>query len=327
MAQYKAMASAGYGLSALCKLGLLAAGNVWSLLALTIAVDRVGKGIRTAPRDALISFSSPRARLAAAFGVHRALDAAGAMLGPVAAFLLLAFRPSRFDVVFVVSFCIAMVGVGIIVFFVNAPARDAAERDSAADARTALGLLRTPGFYRLLIGAGMLGVVTISDSFLFLVLQRQLQFEAAYFPLLYVGLAACHCVLAIPVGRAADRFGRQLTFLAGHVLLLLAYVLLVTPDLDAIRLIGALVLCDAYYATTDGVLAALASAAVPDALRGSGLALLASVTSGARFLASVLFGAAWFWAGPANAVLLFACGLAAAIVASYTVVVRKSEHA
>jgi MFS family permease len=324
---YKAIASAGYGLSAFCKLGLLAAGNVWSLLALTIAVDRVGKGIRTAPRDALISFSSPHARLASAFGVHRALDAAGAMLGPLAAFLLLAYRPSRFDVVFVVSFCIAMVGFGVIVFFVNAPPRDAVEPDNAADRRTALGLLRMPAFYRLLIAGGMLGVVTISDSFLFLVLQRQLQFKAAYFPLLYVGVAACHCVLAIPGGRAADRFGRRLTFLAGHVLLLIAYGLLITPDLNAVRLIGALVLCGAYYATTDGVLAALASAAVPAALRGSGLALLASVTSGARFLASVLFGAAWFWAGPTNAVMLFAGGLAAAVVTSYAVVVRDSEHA
>ena len=76
---HKAVASVGYGLSAVCKLGLLAAGNVWSLLALTIALDRTGKGIRTAPRDAMISLSTPRAELATAFGVHRALDAAGAM--------------------------------------------------------------------------------------------------------------------------------------------------------------------------------------------------------------------------------------------------------
>jgi MFS family permease len=323
---YKTIASAGYGLSAICKLGLLAAGNVWSLLALTIAIDRVGKGIRTAPRDALISFSSAPARLGSAFGVHRALDAAGAMLGPLAAFLLLAFRPSRFDAVFVVSFCIAMVGVGVILFLVNPPARDAVKSSDAADTHTALGLLRVPSFYRLLIAGGMVGVVTISDSFLFLVLQRQLEFQAAYFPLLYVGVAACHCVLAIPAGRAADRVGRRITFLAGHVLLLMAYILLITPDLDAIRVVGALILCGAYYATTDGVLAALASATVPAALRGSGLAMLASVTSGARFLASVLFGAAWFWAGPTNAVLLFAGGLTVAVIAAYVVVMRDAEN-
>jgi hypothetical protein len=70
---HKNVASFGYGLSAACKLGLLAAGNAWGLLAATIALDRTGKGIRTAPRDALISYSSERKTLASSFGVHRAL--------------------------------------------------------------------------------------------------------------------------------------------------------------------------------------------------------------------------------------------------------------
>jgi MFS family permease len=313
---HKAVASAGYGLSAVCKLGLLAAGNVWSLLGLAIALDRAGKGIRTAPRDALISLSTPRTELAAAFGVHRALDAAGAMLGPVVAFLLFAFLPGAFDVVFVVSFCVAMVGLGVILFLVEKPASEKPDAGPVVTVAAAVGLMSIPGFRRLLMAGGVLSLATVSDSFVFLTLQRQIGFSAVYFPLLYVGVAACHCLLAIPIGRAADRGGRWRTFLAGHGLLLLVYAVLLAPGPGAVRLVLALALTGSYYAATDGVLTAMASAALPPRLCGSGLALLVSVTNVARLLASVLFGALWQWTGLANATFLFAGGLLVAILAA-----------
>ena len=306
---HKAVASVGYGLSAACKLGLLAAGNVWSLVALTIALDRTGKGIRTAPRDALISLSTPRAGLAAAFGVHRALDAAGAMLGPVLAFLLIAFLPGAFDVVFVVSFSLAMIGLGVILFLVDGPEREAPSPQPVITVSSAMGLVRMPGFRPLLLAGGVLGAATVSDSFVFLTLQRQIGFSTAYFPLLYAAVAACHGSLAVPLGRAADRWGRWRTFLAGHVLLLLVYAVLITPGSGSWRLVLALVLFGSYYAATDGVLTAMGSAALPSRLCGSGLALLTTVTNVARLLASVLFGAIWQWAGLTSAFTVFAGSL------------------
>jgi MFS family permease len=324
---HKAVASAGYGLSAVCKLGLLAAGNVWSLLGLAIALDRAGKGIRTAPRDALISLSTPRTELAAAFGVHRALDAAGAMLGPVVAFLLFAFLPGAFDVVFVVSFCVAMVGLGVILFLVEKPASEKPDSGPVVTVAAAVGLMSIPGFRRLLMAGGVLSLATVSDSFVFLTLQRQIGFSAAYFPLLYVGVAACHCLLAIPIGRAADRGGRWRTFLAGHGLLLLVYAVLLAPGPGAVRLVLALALTGSYYAATDGVLTAMASAALPPRLCGSGLALLVSVTNVARLLASVLFGALWQWTGLANATFLFAGGLLVAILAARLALQPRRESA
>ena len=120
--RYKEVAVVGYGLSALARLGLLVVGSVWTLIAGVVMVDRLGKGIRTAPRDALISFNSPRAELGNAFGVHRALDTAGAMIGPVLAFGLLSIAPRAYDAVFVVSFCAAIVGLGILTLFVHNPA-------------------------------------------------------------------------------------------------------------------------------------------------------------------------------------------------------------
>jgi MFS family permease len=311
---HKSVASFGYGLSAVCKLGLLAAGNAWGLLAATIALDRTGKGIRTAPRDALISYNSERKTLASSFGVHRALDAAGAMLGPLVAFLVFLSLPGAFDVIFVVSFCVAMIGLGVILFLVDAPKTEAPLGEAAVSLRDAVGLLRTPAFRRLWIAGGCLSLATVSDSFVFLTLQQQIGFSAAYFPLLYVGVAGFNSLLAVPVGRFADRRGRWRTFLAGHVLLLLVYVTLVVSAGGPARLVLALVFFGGYYAATDGVLTAMASAALPPRLCGSGLALLVTITNAARLVASVLFGALWQWTGIRNATVVFAGALVSAIV-------------
>ena len=94
---HKAVAVLGYGLSAACRLLIFAAGSAWGMISVIIALDRIGKGIRTAPRDALISKRSLTSKLATAFGVHRALDAVGALLGPLFAFALLAMMPNAFE--------------------------------------------------------------------------------------------------------------------------------------------------------------------------------------------------------------------------------------
>jgi MFS family permease len=311
--RHKAVAVSGYALSALCKLGLLASGNLPGLVGLTIALDRTGKGIRTAPRDALISLSSSRGELATAFGVHRALDAMGAMLGPLVAFLLLAYLPGAFDAVFVVSFCVAMIGVAVILFFVHTGNRETAVPTPI----TVAAVSRLPmvaGFRQLLIAGAALSLATVSDSFVFLTLQRQIGFSATYFPLLYVGVAGGHSLLAVPAGRAADRWGRWRTFLAGHVVLLLLYALLVMPQSGWLQVILAVVLFGSYYAATDGVLAAMAAKTLPPPLCASGLAMLASATNVSRLFASILFGAVWQWAGLTNAMFLFGGSLLLAIV-------------
>jgi hypothetical protein len=307
--RHKEVAAAGYGLSAICKLGLLAAG-AWSSISAIVFLDRTGKGIRTAPRDALISLSVDRRDLGAAFGVHRALDTAGAMLGPLVAFGLLALAQDAFDAIFVVSFCFALIGLSILVLFVQnrdgAPADDEEERFTV---RAAFGLLAQRPFQLLVAAAGALALVTMSDGFLYLGLQRKLDFDARLLPLLYVGTALVYMILALPIGRLADRHGRGRVFLGGYVLLLAAYSLLLLPSLGTAELIGFLVLFGAYYAATEGVLMALGSALLPPALRGSGLALIVTATSLARLVASIVFGAVWTLASVETAVAAFAVGL------------------
>lgn len=187
--RYKEVAGFGYALSAVCKLGLLAS-HAWVLTTGVLLADRTGKGVRTAPRDALISLSSPRELLAESFGVHRALDTAGALLGPVLAFVLLGLAPSAYDSVFVTSFCVALIGLGVLVFFVRNRTPVASSGAPRPSWRTAVGLLRVARFHRLVAAGALLGLVTVSDAFIYLVFQQRVGMAPRPFPLLFVGTAS-----------------------------------------------------------------------------------------------------------------------------------------
>jgi MFS family permease len=316
LGRHKEVAVVGYALSAVARLGLLVVGNVWTLLAGVVMVDRLGKGIRTAPRDALISFSSRPEELGAAFGVHRALDTAGAMIGPLVAFGILAIAPGAYDAVFVVSLCAALIGLGVLTLFVRNPpltSAGSAERPGLSLAAAAR-LVRVPGVGRLLLAGTLLSLVTISDGFLYLTLRGRFSFEPKFFPLLYVATATIFMLLAAPVGRLADRLGRVRVLLGGHTLLLVVYGSLLLPGASALRVILTLVLLGTYYAATDGVLMALAGAALPQEVRASGMALLTTGTSLGRLAASVTFGLVWTWRGADVAVTLFLIGLVAAML-------------
>ena len=314
--RHKEIAVAGYALSAVSRIGLLVVGGVWTLLASVVLIDRLGKGIRTAPRDAMISLSSDREELGTAFGVHRALDTAGAMIGPLIAFAILTLAPGSYDAVFIVSFCFAVLGVGIIGSFVqnppSIPTRDGAEPPPTPSLRAALGLAREPRLARLLLVAAALSLVTMSDGFIYLTLQRRLDFTIGLFPLLYVATALIFMLLAIPMGRLADRAGRGRVFVGGYVVLLALYALLLLPWNGVALVAVALVLLGVSYAATDGVLMALASALLPPDLRTSGLALVTTATNLGRLAASILFGALWTWQGVSAAIWAFTAGLAAA---------------
>lgn len=313
--RHKHVAATGYGLSAVSKILLATAGTAVSAVGAIVLLDRVGKGIRTAPRDTMISLATAPDQLGTAFGVHRALDTTGAVLGPIVAFAMLAVAPLAFHTLFLVSFCIALVGVALLVLFVDpqrAPSA-AGARPEAPSLRGAFGLVRDARYRSLLVAAGALGLATASDAFIFLTLQERLRLGTSLFPLLFVGSSAIYMVLAVPTGRLADRIGRGRVFLGGYALLLGVYAALLLPGSGWPLLLAALGMLGAYYAATDGVLMAMGSAVVPEELRGSGLALLGTATSVARLAASLLFGALWALWGIHAAVGAFAAGLLAAM--------------
>lgn len=299
----KLVAGLGYGLSAICKLGLLAAGSSVGALGAVVAVDRTGKGLRTAPRDALISLSAAPGALGQAFGVHRAMDTVGAFLGPLAAFAVLG-ASGGYDVVFVVSFALALLGVLLLALYVK-------DRRGPVPAGRVIsfGLLRDAAFRKVCLLAGALGLVTVSDAFVYLLLQKSAGIAPEHFPLLPLGTAGVYLLLAVPLGRLADRIGRIPVFLLGHVALIGVYALLVGsgPVLLVLAVFGL------FYAATDGVLMAAAGPLLPEGLRTSGLALLQTGQAVARMLSSMLYGAAWTVFGPAPGLIVMGAGIVACL--------------
>ncbi|WP_333776658.1 MFS transporter [Streptomyces sp. IBSBF 3136] len=328
--RHKWVAGLGYGVSALCKPLLLVAHSL-TPIGLVLAADRTGKGLRTAPRDALISLSSTPEGRGRAFGVHRAMDTAGALFGPLVAFLILRATVDGYDAVFTVSFCVAVFGVLVLVLFVPGGRRQGAAevgrdgRESGEGVggerptlRAAVGLLRRRDLRRITVCALLLGLATVSDSFVYLLLQRRLGVPDRWFALLPLGTAAAFLLLAVPLGRLADRVGRWAVFLGGHGALLLAYALLLASWHGIPLPYVVLALHGGFYAATDGVLMAAASEGVPAALRSSGLAVVQTGQALARFACSLLFGAAWTVWGDRAALAGAAAALAACAAFSLT---------
>jgi MFS family permease len=342
MARYREVAGIGYSLSAICKLGLLAT-TAFGGLAAVLLLDRIGKGIRTAPRDAMISLSSPQDELGTAFGVHRAMDTCGAMLGPLLGFALLAMTPNEYHGIFLISFCFALIGVAILLL-VEDPARDperlaaaqaaaapapasepgaAAEPGSRLTLRGAWTLLQHTPLAGLVVIAFLLGLATIGDAFLYLQLDDRLDLPDSVFPLLYVGTSSIFMVMAVPAGRLSDRIGRAKVFTFGYAVLLALYLVLLSGAQGDLLLPATLLGLGFFYACTDGVLAALGSAAVPEGVRGTGLAALGTATGLAQFGASLAFGALWATAGVHTAFVVFAIALGVALAATVVVLLLR----
>ena len=175
----------------------------WLPATVLLYVDRVAKGLRTAPRDVLISVSAVPGHLGEAFGFHRALDTAGALTGPVMAFLVLSAAPGAYDAVFATSFWIAIVGIAVFVLFVrNRPRPERIARFAVPPLRPAAQLLRLPEFRRLVFAATMLSLFTIADALVYLTFQQRTSMSLRYFPLLFAGTAAVYTMLALPIGPA-----------------------------------------------------------------------------------------------------------------------------
>jgi len=320
----KEVAAGGYAFSAVSKLGLLAMASSWPIMLVVLGLDRVGKSIRTAPRDAMISLSSNPRTMATAFAVHRALDTGGSVFGPLLAFLLLRLIPGGVGLVLMASFCIALIGVGLITLLVDKPQITASEHSAhAASLRLSLGLWKQPVFRTIMLAGGILALMTASDAFIYLVVQKNTGCSITAFPLFALITAAAYLLLSVPAGKLADAWGRRRVFLGGYIFVGLVYVILLTPGLGHSAQFASLGLLGAYYAATNGVLAAVASSALVPDLRTSGLASLNTFLGICKLLSSVVFG--WLWVSGAmrTPVWVFSLGLMVALVVSAVILGEK----
>jgi MFS family permease len=273
----------------------------------------------------MIAAASPPDQLGRAFGVHRTLDTVGAVIGPLVAFLLLWWIPDGYLTVMVVSLGFAVLGVVLLGLMVE-------DRPAAASARTEprpapvpafrWRTLNDPRLTRLLVVAGGLGLLTVGDGFLYLALLERSGFAAHWFPLLYVGTNISYLALAIPAGRLADRVGRARVLVLGHVALIAAYAGAASPFTGVGAPLVTLLLLGAFYAATDGVIAALAGRSVVPSVRASGIAAAQTTVAVARMASSAGFGVLWVLVGPGVALLLVGGALLLVVPVAYALLVR-----
>ena len=306
----KLVAGLGYGVSALSRVLLLPVSGVAALTGV-VALDRLGKGLRTGPRDAMIAAASTPDQLGRNFGVHRALDTAGAMAGPLLAFGVLAMVPAGlagYRAVFVLSIAAAVVGLAFLLLAVPGRVRRQAGATDQPAPRWRWRDLADPRLRSLVLAAGLLGLLTVGDGFLYLVLADAGGIGLTWFPLLMVGTNAAYFALAVPIGQLADRVGRTRVLLGGHVVLVVAYAVAATTGGHVVGVVAVLLLLGCFYAATDGVVSALASQAVGERSRATGIASVQTAVGLSRFASSVCFGLLWQLTG--RSVALLAVGLA-----------------
>jgi len=312
----------GYGLAAATKPIFALAGSVEAVLAAR-CLDRVGKGLRGAPRDALVADLTPPELRGAAFGLRQALDTVGAFLGPLLAAGLLAATAHAFRRVFWIAVAPALVSVAILAAAVRErePARPAGPPRVPLRA-SELRRLGAP-FIWILAGATLLTTARFSEAFLIL-RAESVGVPLAASPLVLVAMNLTYSGVAYPMGRLSDRIDRRRLLVAGSAVLALADGVLAFAGGPASLLAGVL-LWGLHMGMTQGLFAALVADAAPPALRGTAFGLF-HLSSGAALLgASVLAGELWAHLGPA-ATFLAGAGmivLALAVLGGATWHVRR----
>jgi len=285
----------GYGLAAVSKLAFPLAPTLGWVVAARFA-DRVGKGIRGAPRDALIADLTPPAVLGSAFGLRQALDTIGAIAGPLLAVGAIAWFAGDFRSAFWVAVVPAALCVLLLVLGVHEPesrARSgASKRISWRDARR---LDR-----RFFIVTGIAAVLTLARfSEAFLVLRAQnVGMGTTGAPWVMVAMAIVYAAIAYPAGRAADR-GRASTLLAAGLAALIASDIVLALAPNAVAVIAGAALWGLHMALTQGLLAALVAATAPEDLRGTAFGVFNLASGIALLVASAVAGALWQAIGPA----------------------------
>lgn len=295
--QRKQLAVAGYALSALTKPVFPLASSVSMVLAARF-VDRVGKGVRDAPRDALVADMAPPAIRGAAFGLRQALDTVGAVLGPLLAAGLMLLWANDFRRVFWVAAVPALLAVLLIALAVHEPARRAGGLHRNPIQRDNLRRLGAPYWSVVAVGT-LFGLARFSEAFLIL-RAYQSGIAMALVPLVMVAMNLVYAASAYPFGTLSDRVNPRYLLAAGLGLLVLADGVLASSSHWAAVLAG-VALWGMHMGVTQGLLSSLVAATAPQDLRGTAFGVYNLLGGVALFAASAGAGLLWSHWGAAAA--------------------------
>lgn len=286
----KPLILAGYGLAALSKPLFPLASGVGTVLLARVA-DRIGKGIRGAPRDALLADVTPEALRGAAFGLRQSLDTVGAVIGPLAAVVLMTAMDDDIRAVLWVAVVPAVLAVLLIVLLVQEPehTRPAPRRSAGLDVSEISGL--PPAFWRVAWLGALLSLARFSEAFL-LLRASDMGLPIAQVPLVLVALNVAYALSAWPLGHVSDRLGRGRLLVVGLTVLVLADVLLALDAGPWAFGVGIL-LWGLHMGATQGVIAAMVADVAPVHLRGTAFGVLHCCNAVALLAASVIAGVLW----------------------------------
>ncbi len=318
--RHKAITFAGYALAGATRPLMALVGAAWQVLVLRF-VDRVGKGIRTAPRDALLANACDEAIRGRAFGFHRAMDHLGALIGPLLASAVLFVAPNNYRLVFALAAVPAIFSLFVLWWGISETPtpRTVANRPNfpLADWRS------LDSRFRWFLAAVFLFTLSNSSDAFLLLRAKESRVPDSALPLLWTWLHIVKSVTATPGGALSDRWGRMPTLLLGWGIYALVYAAFafVNAAWQAWLLFTVYGL---YFGLTEGTERALVADLVAPEKRGSGYGAFHFVVGAGMLPASVLFGVLWQWWG-AKVAFLFSAGLALSAAALLALVMRPRQ--
>jgi MFS family permease len=308
VSQKKPLVVLGYGLSSLCKSLLFLAGAPWQVLLFRLG-DRLGKGVRTSPRDALLANSVPSDERGRAFGFHRAADHAGSVVGSLLAILLLwlGYKLTGVFAFAVIPSIFAMIALVVFVPNAEVDAKKSTPEDSNAPLSTS--------FRRFLVVAVLFALANSPDALLLLKAQS-LGVPLTWLPLLWAVFHLIKSVVSTPLGALSDRWSRRKVLLFGFVLYALSYVLFAYAE-TLVFFCVVLAMYGCYYGMTEGVMSALVADVSTPETRGRAFGYYHGAVGVAALPSGLLAGYLWDAYSPATALLTgaFFAGVAAIVFA------------
>jgi MFS family permease len=283
----KWLMAAGYGISTLSR-PLVALATGWQHVLGSRFIDRFGKGVRTAPRDAIIAESSDKASLGMAFGFHRSMDTMGAVIGPALAFLLLRILSNDYRKVFWLSMIPGVIAVLLIIFFIAEKKKTV----SAYAERPKLTMKHFDRRFKFFVFIAVLFALGNSSDVFLILRAQQLGITTVMIPVIYLLFNLVYSLSSIPAGAAADRFGRKRVILLGFVLFaVLYYGFAVASSTGAIWILFGLY--GLFMGLTEGVQKAFLATIIPADFKATAFGVFYTVVGIAMFPASLIGG--WLW--------------------------------
>jgi len=281
----KVVVLAGYAISTFAKPGFAFVKSWTQALAIRIA-DRVGKGVRTSARDALLAESVDEKSLGKAFGLHRTLDQMGAILGPGLAALLISFIGTRG--IFLSSFIPGLIALFVLIFFVKE--RKVSKRHQEGIMKD-VNVVLTPNFTHYLIAVALFSIGAYSPSFV-LVRSKELGISYAAIPLVYAAINVVHTIVAIPAGILSDKIGGAKTISMGY--LLFSFASLTLTAMSGVNVVViATILFGSYIGIIETVQRAVVARFGPSDLKGTAYGLYYIVVGLCSIAANIVFGLLW----------------------------------